>query len=250
MSQEFGRKVVKAQNNQQNLGNQLQAAIDRGNSAAHSDEQNVQEYGDMEANAIRQDNTHPNSYSRPGPQQSRHETRYSSESEFTGRNDEGYPDAQFDEGHYGQRQTQTEQGQGYRQRSREPVRDQQSLRDRSPAEQAQREQYWREHQDPPPRSREPRRQQNGANELQGRAGFDNMRTSPRPPFRSAGLLKTPAAAGPPQRPPPALLRTPGSRPQHSQPAERAPRQHSQPAERAPRQQPSYNTARPPYGKRL
>lgn len=241
MSQEFGRKVVKAQNNQQTLGNQLQAAIDRGNSATHSEEQKLQEYDELDGHTIQTDDAPSSSYSRPGSHKSRrhHEPRRSSESDFTGRKDEGYSDAQFDDIHYGRRQTSGEHRQVYE--KREPLRDQHSLRDRSPVEPPSREQYWRNHhpEDPLHRSREPTKQHLEHKEHSGRPPFENLRTSPRPTFRSpvGGLLKTPAAAGPPQRPPPALLRTPGSRPQYLLPEERDPRQQS-----------SYSTARPPYGK--
>ena len=104
VTQEFGRKVVKAQSNQLNLGDQLEAAIKRGNSAARSVEPEEIEYDDLDGSSMPTDsrfgaraNENPQSKHRRG-------ARHSSESDFLGRNEER-PPAQgvppYEESEYG-----------------------------------------------------------------------------------------------------------------------------------------------------
>ena len=263
VTQEFGRKVVKAQSNQLNLGDQLEAAIKRGNSAARSVEPEEIEYDDLDGSSMPTDsrfgaraNENPQSKHRRG-------ARHSSESDFLGRNEER-PPAQgvppYEESEYGHGRRPPMQRLGPRDRSsrEQPPMEHQprglQSREYAPREYAPREPSARElppkeyapieyaPREPPteyapreyaprePPSREPRRHPEDS-----RPPFGDMRASPGPPPRvPSGLLQTPAAAGPPQRPPPAaLLRTPGSRPQYEQPGE-DPNQHAHNAPRPPR----------------
>ena len=181
VSQEFGRKVVKAQSNQQNLGNQLQAAIDRGNSAAQSgdlERAEQPEYDELDGHSMPPkipsssnnyggQNVNPQSRNRRAP-------GHSSESEFMGRSEERSnsfeEDPQYDD--YGQGRRPPQQRLGPREQGppREHSRRDLPLRnhpqrEQSPIELSLREQPRREltpreppRREPPPReplSREP-----------------------------------------------------------------------------------------------
>ena len=241
VTQEFGRKVVKAQSNQLNLGDQLEAAIKRGNSAARSVEPEEIEYDDLDGSSMPTDsrlgaraNENPQSKHRRG-------ARHSSESDFLGRNEER-PPAQgvppYEESEYGHGRRPPMQRLGPRDRSsrEQPPMEHQprglQSREYAPREYAPREPAAREL---PPREYAPR--EPPARELPPRE------YAPRePPARELPPTEYAPREYAPREPPARELPPREYAPREYAPREYAPRE---PPSREPRRHPE--DSRPPFG---